>query len=78
MAACGNRCAVAVARGQRLACAYPALHLGVILPHYGEALDAERLAGVAVAMEQASLDSRWLPDRVIAPAEYAGTYRTQS
>jgi hypothetical protein len=38
----------------------------VILPHYGEALDAERLAGVAFAVEQAGLDSGWVPDRVIA------------
>jgi alkanesulfonate monooxygenase SsuD/methylene tetrahydromethanopterin reductase-like flavin-dependent oxidoreductase (luciferase family) len=54
----------------------PPLHLGVILPNYGEALDAERLAGVAVAAEQAGLDSGWVTDHVIVPAEHAPTYGT--
>src|ERR671931_1481929 len=52
------------------------LHLGVILPNYGEALDAERLAGVAVAAEQVGLDSGWVTDHLIVPAEHAGTYGT--
>src|ERR671934_1166774 len=52
------------------------LHLGVILPNYGEALDAERLAGVAVAAEQAGFDSGWVTDHVIVPEEHAGTYGT--
>jgi alkanesulfonate monooxygenase SsuD/methylene tetrahydromethanopterin reductase-like flavin-dependent oxidoreductase (luciferase family) len=52
------------------------LHLGVILPNYGAALDAERLAGVAVAAEQAGLDSGWVTDHVIVPPEHAGTYGT--
>jgi alkanesulfonate monooxygenase SsuD/methylene tetrahydromethanopterin reductase-like flavin-dependent oxidoreductase (luciferase family) len=46
----------------------------VILPNYGEALDAERLAGVAVAAEQAGLDSAWVTDHLIVPDEHAGTY----
>jgi alkanesulfonate monooxygenase SsuD/methylene tetrahydromethanopterin reductase-like flavin-dependent oxidoreductase (luciferase family) len=50
------------------------LHLGVILPNYGEALDVERLVGVAVAAEQEGLDSGWVTDHVIVPAEHAGTY----
>src|SRR5919201_953626 len=50
------------------------LHLGVILPNYGEALDAERLAGVAVAAEQAGFDSGWVTDHVIVPEEHAGAY----
>jgi alkanesulfonate monooxygenase SsuD/methylene tetrahydromethanopterin reductase-like flavin-dependent oxidoreductase (luciferase family) len=54
----------------------PPLHLGVILPNYGEALDAERLAGVAVAAEQEGLDSGWVTDHLIVPAEHAGTYGT--
>jgi alkanesulfonate monooxygenase SsuD/methylene tetrahydromethanopterin reductase-like flavin-dependent oxidoreductase (luciferase family) len=54
----------------------PPLHLGLVLPNYGEALDAERLAGVAVAAEQAGLDSGWVTDHVIVPAEHAGTYGT--
>src|ERR671936_2535641 len=52
------------------------LHLGVILPNYGEALDAERLAAVAVAAEQAGLDSAWVTDHVVVPEEHAGTYGT--
>src|ERR671935_89584 len=52
------------------------LHLGVILPNYGEALDAERLAGVAAAAEQVGFDSGWVTDHVIVPAEQAGTYGT--
>ena len=54
----------------------PPLHLGVILPNYGEALDAERLARAAVAAEEAGLDSGWVTDHVIVPAEHAGTYGT--
>jgi alkanesulfonate monooxygenase SsuD/methylene tetrahydromethanopterin reductase-like flavin-dependent oxidoreductase (luciferase family) len=54
----------------------PPLHVGVILPNYGEALDAERLAGVAVAAEQESLDSAWVTDHVLVPPEYAPTYGT--
>src|SRR5919201_443839 len=52
------------------------LHLGVILPNYGEALDAERLAAVAVAAEQAGLDSAWVTDHVLVPAEHAPIYGT--
>jgi alkanesulfonate monooxygenase SsuD/methylene tetrahydromethanopterin reductase-like flavin-dependent oxidoreductase (luciferase family) len=52
------------------------LHLGVILPNYGAALDAERLAGVAVAAEQAGFDSGWVTDHVFVPVEHAGTYGT--
>jgi alkanesulfonate monooxygenase SsuD/methylene tetrahydromethanopterin reductase-like flavin-dependent oxidoreductase (luciferase family) len=54
----------------------PPLHLGVVLPNYGEALDAERLADVAVAAEQEGLDSGWVTDHVIVPAEHEGTYGT--
>jgi alkanesulfonate monooxygenase SsuD/methylene tetrahydromethanopterin reductase-like flavin-dependent oxidoreductase (luciferase family) len=54
----------------------PPLHLGVVLPNYGEALDAERLAGAAVAAEEEGLDSAWVTDHVIVPAEQAGTYGT--
>jgi alkanesulfonate monooxygenase SsuD/methylene tetrahydromethanopterin reductase-like flavin-dependent oxidoreductase (luciferase family) len=48
----------------------------VILPNYGEALDVERLVGVAVAAEQEGLDSGWVTDHVIVPAEHSGTYGT--
>jgi alkanesulfonate monooxygenase SsuD/methylene tetrahydromethanopterin reductase-like flavin-dependent oxidoreductase (luciferase family) len=52
------------------------LHLGVILPNYGAALDAERLASVALAAEQAGFDSGWVTDHLIVPAEHAATYGT--
>jgi alkanesulfonate monooxygenase SsuD/methylene tetrahydromethanopterin reductase-like flavin-dependent oxidoreductase (luciferase family) len=52
------------------------LHLGVILPNYGEALDAERLADAAVAAEQAGFDSGWVTDHLVVPAEHAGIYGT--
>jgi alkanesulfonate monooxygenase SsuD/methylene tetrahydromethanopterin reductase-like flavin-dependent oxidoreductase (luciferase family) len=52
------------------------LHLGLILPNYGEALDAERLARVAVAAETAGFDSGWVTDHVIVPPEHAPIYGT--
>jgi alkanesulfonate monooxygenase SsuD/methylene tetrahydromethanopterin reductase-like flavin-dependent oxidoreductase (luciferase family) len=52
------------------------LHLGVILPNYGAALDAEALASVAVDAEQAGFDSGWVTDHLIVPGEHAATYGT--
>jgi alkanesulfonate monooxygenase SsuD/methylene tetrahydromethanopterin reductase-like flavin-dependent oxidoreductase (luciferase family) len=52
------------------------LHLGVILPNYGEALDPERLASVAIAVERGGFESGWVSDHVIVPDEYAATYGT--
>jgi alkanesulfonate monooxygenase SsuD/methylene tetrahydromethanopterin reductase-like flavin-dependent oxidoreductase (luciferase family) len=52
------------------------LHLGVILPNYGAALDAERLASVAVAAEETGFASGWVTDHLIVPAEHAPTYGT--
>ena len=52
------------------------LHLGLILPNYGPALDAERLAEVAVAAEDAGFDSGWVTDHVIVPPEHAPIYGT--
>jgi alkanesulfonate monooxygenase SsuD/methylene tetrahydromethanopterin reductase-like flavin-dependent oxidoreductase (luciferase family) len=54
----------------------PPLHLGVVLPNYGEALATEQLAGVAVAAEQAGFDSGWVTDHVIVPEEHAPVYGT--
>jgi alkanesulfonate monooxygenase SsuD/methylene tetrahydromethanopterin reductase-like flavin-dependent oxidoreductase (luciferase family) len=51
-------------------------HLGVILPNYGEGLDAERLAAAAVAAEAAGFDSGWVTDHVIVPPEHAPIYGT--
>jgi alkanesulfonate monooxygenase SsuD/methylene tetrahydromethanopterin reductase-like flavin-dependent oxidoreductase (luciferase family) len=53
-----------------------ALHLGLILPNYGEGLDAERLAGTAVVAEGAGFDSGWMTDHVIVPPEHAPIYGT--
>jgi alkanesulfonate monooxygenase SsuD/methylene tetrahydromethanopterin reductase-like flavin-dependent oxidoreductase (luciferase family) len=52
------------------------LHVGVILPNYGAALDADRLASVALAAEEAGFDSGWVTDHVIVPADHAQTYGT--
>ena len=54
------------------------LHLGVILPNYGSALDAEELARVAVAAEEAGFDSGWVTDHLLVPQEHAGIYGTIS
>jgi alkanesulfonate monooxygenase SsuD/methylene tetrahydromethanopterin reductase-like flavin-dependent oxidoreductase (luciferase family) len=51
-------------------------HLGVVLPNYGEAFDPGRLAGAAVAAEEAGLDSGWTTDHVLPPAGHAGIYGT--
>lgn len=50
------------------------MHLGLILPNYGENLAAERLAGVAVAAEDAGFDSGWVTDHLIVPDEHARIY----
>jgi alkanesulfonate monooxygenase SsuD/methylene tetrahydromethanopterin reductase-like flavin-dependent oxidoreductase (luciferase family) len=54
----------------------PPLHLGVILPNYGEALAADRLAEVAVAAEQAGFDSGWVTDHLVVPDDHAPIYGT--
>jgi alkanesulfonate monooxygenase SsuD/methylene tetrahydromethanopterin reductase-like flavin-dependent oxidoreductase (luciferase family) len=51
-------------------------HIGLILPNYGEGLDAERLAESAVAAEQAGFDSGWVTDHVVVPPEHAPIYGT--
>jgi alkanesulfonate monooxygenase SsuD/methylene tetrahydromethanopterin reductase-like flavin-dependent oxidoreductase (luciferase family) len=52
------------------------LHLGLILPNYGDALDVECLAAAAVAAEEAGFDSGWVTDHLIVPAELAPVYGT--
>jgi alkanesulfonate monooxygenase SsuD/methylene tetrahydromethanopterin reductase-like flavin-dependent oxidoreductase (luciferase family) len=51
-----------------------ALHLGLILPNYGERLSAERLASCAVAAEEAGFDSGWVTDHLVVPDEHATVY----
>jgi alkanesulfonate monooxygenase SsuD/methylene tetrahydromethanopterin reductase-like flavin-dependent oxidoreductase (luciferase family) len=53
-----------------------ALHLGLILPSYGDALDREGLAGAALAAEAAGFDSAWVTDHLIVPEEHAPIYGT--
>ena len=49
-------------------------HLGLILPNYGDALQAEGLARAATAAEEAGFDSGWVTDHVIVPPEHAPIY----
>jgi alkanesulfonate monooxygenase SsuD/methylene tetrahydromethanopterin reductase-like flavin-dependent oxidoreductase (luciferase family) len=51
-----------------------ALHLGLILPNYGDGLDAERLASCAAAAEEAGFDSAWVTDHLVVPEEHASVY----
>ena len=52
------------------------LHVGLILPNYGTALDAERLAGAAGAAAQAGFDAGWGTDHLVVPPEHAPIYGT--
>jgi alkanesulfonate monooxygenase SsuD/methylene tetrahydromethanopterin reductase-like flavin-dependent oxidoreductase (luciferase family) len=52
------------------------VHLGLILPNYGESLEVERLAAAAVAAEDAGFDSAWVTDHVVVPEEHARVYGT--
>jgi alkanesulfonate monooxygenase SsuD/methylene tetrahydromethanopterin reductase-like flavin-dependent oxidoreductase (luciferase family) len=50
------------------------LHLGLILPNYGDGLEAERLAACALAAEKAGFDSGWVTDHLVVPDEHAAVY----
>jgi alkanesulfonate monooxygenase SsuD/methylene tetrahydromethanopterin reductase-like flavin-dependent oxidoreductase (luciferase family) len=52
------------------------VHLGLILPNYGENLDVARLVAAAVAAEEAGFDSGWVTDHVVVPPEHAPVYGT--
>ena len=52
------------------------LHLGLILPNYGEALTTERLVAATVAAEEAGFDSGWVTDHLLVPPEHAPVYGT--
>jgi alkanesulfonate monooxygenase SsuD/methylene tetrahydromethanopterin reductase-like flavin-dependent oxidoreductase (luciferase family) len=52
------------------------LHFGLILPNYGDALGAERLASAATAAEEAGFHSGWVTDHVVVPPEHAPVYGT--
>ena len=50
------------------------LHLGLILPNYGDGLEAERLAACALAAEESGFDSGWVTDHLVVPDEHAEIY----
>jgi alkanesulfonate monooxygenase SsuD/methylene tetrahydromethanopterin reductase-like flavin-dependent oxidoreductase (luciferase family) len=50
------------------------LHLGLILPNYGDGLEAERLAACALAAEESGFDSGWVTDHLVVPEEHAPIY----
>jgi alkanesulfonate monooxygenase SsuD/methylene tetrahydromethanopterin reductase-like flavin-dependent oxidoreductase (luciferase family) len=52
------------------------LHVGLILPNYGDALDRDGFVGVARAAEEARFDSAWVTDHLIVPEEHAPIYGT--
>ena len=52
------------------------MHLGLILPNYGENLNLDRLLAAAVAAEEAGFDSGWVTDHVLVPPEHAPIYGT--
>ena len=51
-----------------------ALHLGLILPNYGKALERESLARATIAAEEAGFDSGWVTDHLLVPEEHAPIY----
>lgn len=52
------------------------LHLGLILPNYGGALQRDTLVRAAVAAEEAGFDSGWVTDHLVVPEEHAPIYGT--
>jgi alkanesulfonate monooxygenase SsuD/methylene tetrahydromethanopterin reductase-like flavin-dependent oxidoreductase (luciferase family) len=52
------------------------VHLGLILPNYGESLAAERLSAAATSAEDAGFDSGWVTDHIVVPTEHAPIYGT--
>jgi alkanesulfonate monooxygenase SsuD/methylene tetrahydromethanopterin reductase-like flavin-dependent oxidoreductase (luciferase family) len=52
------------------------LHLGLILPNYGDALTSDRLVRAAEAAEEVGFDSGWVTDHLLVPEEHAPIYGT--
>lgn len=50
------------------------MHLGLILPNYGDALSADALVAAAVAAEEAGFDSGFVTDHLVVPEEHAPVY----
>ena len=54
----------------------PDLHLGLILPNYGDALGRETILGAAIAAEESGYDSGMVTDHLLVPEEHAPIYGT--
>src|SRR5687767_13149014 len=52
-----------------------AMKLGICLPHYGRAIEVDRMLAVAQRAEEAGLDSIWVTDHVIVPQDVDVIYR---
>lgn len=51
------------------------MKLGICLPHYGRAIEVDRMLAVAQRAEEAGLDSIWVTDHVIVPTDVDVIYR---
>jgi alkanesulfonate monooxygenase SsuD/methylene tetrahydromethanopterin reductase-like flavin-dependent oxidoreductase (luciferase family) len=54
----------------------PDLHLGLILPNYGDLLERETLLRAVVAAEESGYDSGMVTDHLLVPEEHAPIYGT--
>jgi probable F420-dependent oxidoreductase len=52
------------------------VHLGVILPNYGEGSSPSRIREIAEAAEEAGFDSIWATEHIVVGREAAATYGT--
>jgi alkanesulfonate monooxygenase SsuD/methylene tetrahydromethanopterin reductase-like flavin-dependent oxidoreductase (luciferase family) len=53
------------------------MKLGICIPHYGRAIEVDRMMAVARHAEEAGLDSIWVTDHVIVPQAVDVIYREQ-
>jgi probable F420-dependent oxidoreductase len=53
------------------------MKLGICLPHYGRAIEVERLLDVVDAAEEGGLDSVWVTDHVVVPRDMEIIYRDE-
>ena len=51
------------------------MKLGICVPHYGRAIEIDRMLGVVRRAEEAGLDSVWVTDHVIVPQDVDVIYR---
>jgi probable F420-dependent oxidoreductase len=53
------------------------MKIGICIPHYGRAIEVDRMLAVARHAEEAGLDSVWVTDHVIVPRDVDVIYREQ-